>query len=472
VTTIAPQTPTQVSDRRLNAISLVLLLGMLVTYLDSTIVNVALDHLATAFDATVSQIQWVSTAYLLAFVSVIPLSGWAAERFGARRVWLTVIATFLVASALCGLAWDLPSLVAFRVLQGVGGGMIVPLSMTVLTRAAGRERLGQAMVIIGFIGQLAPIVGPIIGGAILTGINWRWLFYVNVPVCLAAMALGPFVLPANHGRKDHRFDVLGFLLVTPGVALLALGVSDADGSDGFAALGAWLPLAIGVCFLGGYIAHALRTKRPPLIDVRVFRRRAFGLSSIITFVSGFSLYALMVLLPLFYQSLRGQSVMTTGLLLIPQGVGTMAFLLLYRRFLDRVDGRWVVGGGIAAMMLGTLPFVVAGPIGHDLLLLAGQFLQGLGLAAATVPVMAMALASLEPTETARGSAAFNLMQRIGAPFGVAVIAVILQSLTGTDPTTAVATRAFRGTFWSVLGFGVVPLVLAMFIRRPKPAAIS
>jgi EmrB/QacA subfamily drug resistance transporter len=353
----------------------------------------------------------------------------------------------------------------FRVVQGLGGGMVVPLSMTILTRAAGRERLHGMMVIVGFIGQLAPILGPIIGGAILTGLDWRWLFYVNVPICVAALVLGPIFLPANPGHAGHRFDVLGFLLATPGVALVAFGVSEAGGGDGFAALDAWLPLLIGVLLLAGFVVHALTSRGAPLIDVRVFRRRAFGLSSLITFVAGFSLFAIQFLLPLFYQTIRGESVMATGVLLIPQGLGTMAFLLLYRRFLGSVDGRWVIGGGIVVAMLGVLPFTFVGATGGDALLLIGQLFQGLGLAAATVPVMAMALASLEPTETARGSAAFNLMQRIGAPFGVTVIAVILVALTGDHPTPAAAVGAFHGTFWWVLGLAAIPLVLALFVGR-------
>jgi EmrB/QacA subfamily drug resistance transporter len=467
-TTTSPP-PVLVSDRRLNVVALVLLLGMITTFLDTTIVTIAIDHLTTAFHATVAQVQWVSTAYLLAFVSVIPASGWAAERFGARRMWLIAIAVFLAASALCGLAWDLPALVVFRIVQGLGGGMVVPLSMTILTRAAGRERLQGAMVVVGFIGQLAPILGPVIGGAILTGLDWRWLFYVNVPICAAALVLGPLLLPANPGHAGHRFDVVGFLLATPGVALVAYGVSAAGGDGGFARLDAWAPLAAGALLLAGFVAHALRTSRAPLIDVRVFRRRAFGMSALITFVAGFSLFAITFLLPLYYQGIRGESVLTTGLLLIPQGVGTMAFLLLYRRFLVKADGRWVIGGGIVVAMLGVLPFTFVGAAGGDVLLLAGQFLQGLGLAAATVPVMAMALASLDHTETARGSAAFNLMQRIGAPFGVTVIAVVLTSLLGGHPTPAVAIGAFHTTFWWVLGLAAIPLVLALFVGRPTPA---
>ena len=160
--TSMPPGPQPVSDRRLTLISLVLVLGALTTLLDTTIVNIALDHLRSTFDASVADTQWISTGYLLAFVAVIPVSGWVSERLGARTTWMLAVATFMVGSLLCGVAWSLPSLVGFRVLQGVGGGMVLPVTITILTRAAGKDRIGRAVATIGLIGQLAPILGPIL----------------------------------------------------------------------------------------------------------------------------------------------------------------------------------------------------------------------------------------------------------------------------------------------------------------------
>ncbi len=185
----------QATAGRLNAISVVLVLGALTTLLDTTIVNIALDRLRRDFDATVADTQWVATAYLLAFVSVIPVSGWVSERVGARKAWLAAVALFMAGSVLCGAAWSLPALVTFRVLQGAGGGMVLPVTITILTRAAGKERIGRAIATIGLIGQLAPILGPVIGGALIKSASWHWLFFVNVPLCLLALTLGPVSCP-------------------------------------------------------------------------------------------------------------------------------------------------------------------------------------------------------------------------------------------------------------------------------------
>ena len=462
-----------VSARRLNLISLVLVLGVITTILDTTIVNIALDNLHTVFHATVADTQWVVTAYLLAYVAVIPVSGWASERFGTRRVWMFALAAFMVGSLLCGLAWDLPSFIGFRVLQGVGGGMVLPVTLTILTRAAGRDRIGRAIATIGLVGQLGPIFGPIVGGTIIDSVGWHWLFFVNIPICLVALVLAPFFLPSGATDRAHALDTLGFVLLTPGVIALAYGLSQAAGTDGFAATDVWLPMALGLLLLAAFTLRSLRATRPALIDVRVFARRSFGLGSVMTFVSGFSIYALMFLLPLFYQQVRGESVFTTGFLLIPQGVGTMCFILVNRHLAGRVDTRLIIAGGVLLTMAGTLPFALAGASGGEIILLAGQFFQGFGMAAVSLPVMTLAFAGLSHAETPRGSAAFNVVKQVGAPFGVTVIAVVLQSNLAGAVTTNEALGAFNASFWWVLALSAVPLLLAFLLpASPRRARVE
>ncbi|MEU6742189.1 DHA2 family efflux MFS transporter permease subunit [Streptosporangium sandarakinum] len=466
-------TAAPVTDRRLTLIGLVLALGAFTTLLDTTIVNIALDHLRTRFGTPVALTQWVVTGYLLAYVAVIPVSGWMSERFGARNAWLSAVGAFAVGSLLCGLASSLPALIAFRVVQGIGGGMVIPITMAILAQTAGPDRLDKAMIPIGLPSLLGPLLGSVLGGVILQYVDWRWLFLVNVPVCLAALALGFTLLPAGAGRRGHRFDAAGFLLLTPGVVALAYGISQAPGRDGFAAPSTWLPLLAGVALIALFTAHSLRARRPALIDVRVFARRGFGLSSVITFVSGFSTYALALLLPLFYQQVRGETVLDTGLLLIPQGLGIMTFFLLARGLAARLDGRVVVAAGVLLTMIGIAPFALVGTHGGTGPLLAGQFLQGLGFGATTFPLMMLALASLSHDEAPRGSAAFNVVQRVGAPFGVAVIAVILQTLLDGAATPAAGLAAFSATFWWTFALSALPLLLAFFIPKAKttrPAA--
>lgn len=450
-------------------ITAVLVLGVITTVLDTTIVNIALDHLHTAFHTTLANTQWVVTAYLLAYAAVIPVSGWASERFGTRRVWMSAVGIFMVGSLLCGVSGSLPELIGFRVLQGIGAGMVLPVTMTILNRAAGKDRIGQAIAVIGFVGQLGPILGPLIGGSIVDSIGWHWLFFVNLPICLAALALAPRYLPVGEKDTGGSLDGVGLALLTPGIVAMAYGVSQAAGKDGFTATLVWLPLALGVVLVAAFAAHSLRARRPALIDVRVFARRSFGLSSVIVLAAAFSLYGLIFLLPLFYQQVRGNSVLATGFLLIPQGVGTMCFILLNRRLAGRVDTRFVIGGGVLVTMIGILPFALAHVSGGDVLLLGGQFLAGFGMAAVSLPVMTLALVSLSDAETPRGSAAFNIVKQVGAPFGVTVIAVTLQHYLGHATTTPESLHAFTSTFWWILALSVIPLLLAFFIPSDRKA---
>ena len=452
-----------VSDRRLTFLSLVLALGMFVTLLDTTVVNIALDTLRSAFDSTVGQTQWVATGYLLALAAVIPVSGWVSEKVGARNAWLVAMALFLLGSVLSGLATSLPALVAFRAVQGIGGGLVMPITLSIATRAAGPARVGRATAIVALPGLLGPILGNVLGGVILESWSWNWLFFINIPICLIALVAGMLLLPTTPAQRGHRLDIVGFLFLTPGVVALAYGVSNVGGVDGLAAPDVWMPLALSVALLASFTAHSLSTKRTALIDVRVFARRSFGIGSLITFFAGFSTYALSFLLPLFYQQVRGDTVLNTGLLLIASGVGTMFFVVVIRPLTARLDGRLVIATGVALTMLGTVPFALAGAHGSAILLLAGQFAQGLGFAATTFPVLALALANLSHDEAPHGSAAFTVVQRIGAPFGVAVVAVILQNLLAGGAVGDAA--AFNETFWWVFGLSAIPLVLAFFLPR-------
>ncbi len=453
----------RVSDRQLTVIGVVLALGALVTLLDTTIVNVALHRLQTEFGSSVASTQWVSTGYLLAFVAVIPISGWLSERIGARNAWLLAIAVFLVGSALCGIAGTLPELVGFRVLQGLGGGMVVPITMGLMAQAAGPQRLERAMIAIALPAALGPILGSVLGGVIVESWSWHWIFLVNVPVCVVALVLGYRVLPHAAVRRESHFDLPGFALLTPGVVAIAYGISKSSGRDGFGASAAWGPLVAGVVLLVVFAVYSLRSAGSSLIDVRVFARKSFGVGSLITFMSGFSLYALTLVVPLYYQVVRGESVLATGLLLIPQSVGTMLYFGLVRKLIANLDGRIVVGGGVLLMAIGVLPFALSHDHGGTVLLLAGQFALGLGFGAATFPVLSLALAGLSHDEAPRGSAAFSIVQRVGSPIGVAVVSTILQNRLNDAASAHDRLVAFTGTFWWVTAFSAIPLLVVLFL---------
>ncbi|WP_210593820.1 MDR family MFS transporter [Streptomyces sp. GESEQ-35] len=400
----------------------ILVLGALAPLLDSTIVSIALHTLGHDLDASTAAVQWVSTAYLLALAVVVPVSGWAVERFGARRVWLGSLTLFLAGSVLCGLAWDIGSLVVFRVVQGAGGGMLLPVLQTLVMRAAGGRNLGRLMAVITLPALLGPILGPVLGGLIVGHLSWRWIFYVNLPVCLLALALAWRGVPRDTGRPGKRLDLTGLLLLSPGLAALVYGLS-ADGPTRATAT------PLGALLVGAFALHALRTAEP-LVDLRLFGDRAFAVSSALTFLGGLSLFGGMFLLPLYYQQARGEGAIAAGLLLAPQGLGSL-LARVTGPLTDRLGPRPVAVGGLLLSAAGTLPFAFRHP-GATLLPVA-LVVRGLGMSAANMAAMVGAYRDLDPVRIPDASTGIRIVQQLGGSFGTAVLAAILaQGHGGSD----------------------------------------
>src|ERR1700691_4745354 len=261
----------------------VLLLGAIPSLLDTSIVNVAIDTIGRDLHTNVSTIQWVITGYLLSFAMVIPLSGWALARFGGRAVWTFSLALFMVGSIACGAAWDIGSLIAFRVVQGVGGGMMTPLITTLLVQAVGTSKIGRLMSAVSLPIVVVPIFGPVVAGLIISNISWRWIFYVNVPICLVGLVLAWRGLPSSRPPGgQQRLDLVGLLLLPPALVGLLYGLAEVSSDGGFGHRGVIIPLAIGVVLLAAYCVHALRTSATPMVDLRLFRVRTFtGASSLL-----------------------------------------------------------------------------------------------------------------------------------------------------------------------------------------------
>jgi EmrB/QacA subfamily drug resistance transporter len=267
------------------------LVGAAAVQLDATIVNVAIETLGRDLHAGLSTIQWVSTGYLLALAMVIPLTGWSVDRFGSKAIWMLSLALFLAGSVLCGLAGSAGSLIAFRVVQGVGGGMLFPLLQTILAQAAGPERLGRLTAVIAVPALVAPVVGPVIGGMILDGLSWRWIFFINLPVCATALLLSWRYMPGSGDRGEHPLDFLGLALLSPALAAIVYGLSEAGSSGSFGGGALVVPLAIGTAMLVAFAVHALRTGVEPIIDLRLFRARSFTGSAGLLFIAGLSTLA-------------------------------------------------------------------------------------------------------------------------------------------------------------------------------------
>src|SRR4051812_14568465 len=420
----------------------VVIVGVIMSILDTTIVNVALETLSRELDAPLNTIQWVSTGYLLALATVIPLTGWMSERFGSKRVWMSSVALLGLGSALCGLAWSAGSLIVFRVLQGFGGGMIMPVGMALLAQTAGPSRVGRVMSVIGVPMLLGPVLGPVIGGVIVDTVSWRWIFYVNVPIAIFALVLAARLLHRDQGRADAgRLDWLGLGLLSPGLGLFVFGLSESESHGGFGDPLVWGPIVVGLALVALFVVHSLRATRP-LIDVQLFRVRAFSAAASTTFLVGAALFGAMIILPLYYQVARGESALTAGLLMAPQGIGASLAMPLAGRLTDRLGGGRVAVVGLLILTLGTIPFAFLKSDSDYTVLALLLVVRGLGIGSSMMPAMAAAYATLKPSDVPRATSSLNALQRIGGSIGTAVLAVVLQgNIKGQVGTLPGAARA-------------------------------
>ncbi len=419
-------------DPALVRLSLVVILGAIMSILDTTIVNVAIDTLARDFHSPLSTIQWVSTGYLLALSIVIPLSGWSVERFGAKRMWILSLVVFLIGSILSGAAWSAQSLIFFRVIQGIGGGMIMPIGTSIMAQAAGPQRIGRVMSILGVPMLLAPILGPVIGGLIVTSVSWRWIFYVNVPIGIVAIAVAVRMLPSERIELKPRLDLLGLLLLSPGLASVVYGLSQLGSSGSSPSVA--IPLSVGIVLIVAFALHAARRSpgrngrlRPePLIDVHLFGDRGFLPAALTSFGFGAALFGALILLPLYYQLDRGDSALAAGLLIAPQGIGAALVMPRAGRLADRLGPGTVVPIGLVIVILGTLAYTTVGASTSYWFLAAALFVRGIGFGFTMMPAIAAAYQNLDHAQVPRATAAINILQRVGGSIGTALLAVILE----------------------------------------------
>jgi EmrB/QacA subfamily drug resistance transporter len=476
-------------DRDVLVLGGVVVIGMIMAILDATIVNVAIPTLGSDFHASISSIQWVLTGYLLALATAIPLTGWAGQRFGTKQVWIGALLLFTAGSVLAGAAWSIESLILFRVLQGVGAGLIMPIGQTILAQAAGPRRIGRVMSVLGVPMLLAPILGPVIGGAIVDQLSWRWIFFVNLPIGVAAVALACRFLPAVAPQRRARLDWRGLALLSPGIAIFVYGLSEAGaagGLDGKPLAG----IAIGLILVALFVWHAVRRGRGALLDLSLFGRRAFAAAAATNLLIGVALFGGLILLPLYYQLVRGESPLDTGLLLVPQGLGAALAMPIAGRLTDEIGARVVIPIGVMLALLGMGAYTqVSATTGYPYL--AGAlFLIGLGLGATVMPSMAVAYQSAPREAVGQATSTINVIQRIAASVGTALLAVVLQrsistNLPGFDggigslAGLAQSERenlaggladAFGRTFWVAFALVAIALVPALLLPKRVQAA--
>jgi EmrB/QacA subfamily drug resistance transporter len=455
-------------------ISAVVIVGSIMSILDTTIVNVALDTLGRELHSSIAEIQWVVTGYMLSLAAVIPITGWAARRFGAKPVYIVSVVLFTAGSALCGLATSATELIVFRVLQGIGGGMILPIGQLMMADAAGPKRMGRVMSIVAVPAMLAPILGPTIGGLILDNASWRWIFFVNLPIGIAAVVAALRVLPRIAPGPSDRLDYLGLALMATGLPLVTYGLAEIGITGSFVAAKVMIPVIAGLALVAIFSVHALRVPKP-LLDLRLYRRPTFASASIAMFCLGAALFGGMILLPLYWQGVRHMNVVDTGLLTAPQGLGAALVMPLAGKLSDRMGGGPLALFGVILTTVATVPFGLIGDHTSIVWLSFAMLLRGTGIGFAFMPAMAAAFASLERSELAHATPQLNVLQRVGGSIGTALLAVVLQrALTGVH-TLSGAASAYGTAFWASAGItalAIVPCVILMRAERAARAASS
>jgi len=421
----SPARADQGLDRSTWIVAGVVLLGAVMSILDTTVINVAIDRLAIDFKTDLTTIQWVVTGYTLALAAVIPVTGWAADRFGTKRIYIWSLLLFMLGSILSGLAWSAESLIAFRVLQGIGGGMIMPAVMTIMTKKAGPARMGRVMGVLGVPMLVAPILGPILGGWLVDDVSWRWIFFINIPIGIVAVALALRVLERDEPQAGHKLDWLGMALLSPGLTALIFGLAESS-SDGFGATKSWLPIVAGAAAIAAFFWHSWRAEAP-LIDIRTFTHTRAGASAVTFMLFAIAFFGALLLIPLYYQTVRGASALESGLLLVPQGLGAMITMPLAGKLTDRHGPSKWPAMGIPLLVIGIAPFAFVTDHTSYVLLCASSFVLGLGMGFSMMPTMTAAMQAVPAAAIARTSTAMNIIRQAGASIGTAVLSVLLST---------------------------------------------
>lgn len=414
-------------DAALLRISGVCILATVMAILDVTVVSVAQRTFIDQFASSQAVVAWTMTGYTLALATVIPITGWAADRFGTKRLFMGSVLAFMLGSLLCAIAANILQLIIFRVVQGVGGGMLLPLGFMILTREAGPGRLGRLMSILSIPMLLAPIGGPILGGWLIDTSSWRWIFLINLPIGVLTVVLAAIVFPRDRPARSETFDAVGVLLLSPGLAMFLFAVSSIPGRGTVADRHVVIPATIGLALIAGFVAHAWRHVDHPLIDLRLFRNPVLTHANVTMLVFATAFFGAGLLLPSYFQQVLHQTPMQAGVHLIPQGLGAMLTMRLTGPLVDRQGPGKIVLVGIALITagLGAFAFGVARQAHYLPVLLVALAVTGLGMGCTMMPLSVAAVQALAPHQIARGTTLMSVSHQVGGSMGTALMSMIL-----------------------------------------------
>ncbi|MET3289901.1 DHA2 family efflux MFS transporter permease subunit [Brevibacillus fluminis] len=406
-------------------ITLIIVMGTFMALLDSSILNVALPKLMVLFSVDTKQIEWVLTAYMLVSGAIIPITSYLGDRFGYRTTYVWAMASFTVGSLLCGLAWNNPSLIVFRVIQGIGGGLIMPVGMAMMFRFIPKEKMGAAMGLFGLSMAVAPSIGPTLGGLIVEHYSWRWLFMINVPIGIISVFLTHFVLPETPTRKMGKFDLWGFLLGSGSAFLFLLALAEGESWG-------WTSYEIVMLLFSATIALALliivELNHPePLLDMRIFLHKEFSYSVLLGCGLFISMIAAVILLPIYLQSLRGYSAIQTGLVMMPQALAMGFSMALSGRLFDKVGARPLILIGIPLILFSTYQLHTLSTDTPDSLISFYMVIRGLGMGLSFMPINTAGVAAVPPMKAGAASTMSTLVRNVAGSIGIALTTVLLEN---------------------------------------------
>ncbi len=439
-----PTTDREYSDRldaRLLRIGGVCLLVSMMASLDATIVAVAQRTFVVEFHTTQAVVGWTMAGYILGLATVTPMTGWAADRFGVKRLFMGSVLAFTMGSLLCALAPNIMLLIIFRIVQGMGGGTLMPLTLTIVTREAGPNRFGRVMALAAIPMLLAPICGPLLGGWLIRTYGWEWLFLINLPVGLTAFVLAAVLFPRDRSTPSETFDFIGMLLLSPGVAAVLYGVSALPARGMVIDQHVWIPVSAGLALITAFVVHALFRAEHPLVDFRLLSNRAVGMANLamLVFVVGGSIG---LLVPSYFQQVMHQTPIQAGVHTIPAGLGAMLTMPLAGTLMDKYGPRRIVLVGLTLVVtgLGTFAYGVDMQLDYRPTLLVAMVVTGMGSGCSMLPLAGSAVQTLAPQQLARGSTLITVNQMMAGAVGGALMSVILTSQLNRSENISAANR--------------------------------
>jgi EmrB/QacA subfamily drug resistance transporter len=465
-------------------VAAVFVIGLFMDLLDSTITNVSLPTLGKDFHASTTTIEWVVTGYLLSLAVFIPVSGWAGDRFGTKRTFMFALSVFTLSSFLCGFAWSIGSLVAFRVLQGVGGGMLTPVGTAMLYRAFPPSERARASSILTIPAVIAPASGPVLGGYLVEFHTWRWIFFMNIPVAIIGLLFSGRYLREHREETAGRLDIPGFLLSAGGLATLVYALSLA-GNNGFGDSRVLIYGLAGIAMLIALVVVELRAPRP-MLDIRLFRDKLFTAGNSVNFLNFAGMQGALFLLPLLLQMERGLSPLQSGLTTFPQAIGITLMSPFAGRIYGRLGPRRMAMIGLLFIAVTTAAFLFVDLETSQWWIRAIMLCRGCAMAFTFIPMQTATFATIRPQDTGRASATSNSIRQISASFGVALLGTVLASrlaghgsVLGDPRTSHGALLAFHDAFFvaSILALGGIAatllikdkLAVGTMRRAPNPA---